>query len=51
MTGSPSRTNIETLYKQNCMLNVNKINIYLVGKFMNDIYLFIVPDIFKDAFV
>ena len=32
ITGSPPRTNNETLYKHNCMLNLNKINTYLVGK-------------------
>ena len=51
ITGSPTRTNNETLYKHNCMLNLNKINTYLVGKFTYDVYHCIVPDIFKDMFV
>ena len=51
ITGSPHRTNNEALYKHNCMLNLNKINTYLVGKFMYDVYHCIVPDIFKDMFV
>ena len=38
ITGSPPRTNNETLYKHNCMLNLNKINTYLVGNFMYDVY-------------
>ena len=50
-TGSPPRTNNETLYRQNCMLNLNKINTYLVGKFMYDVYHGIVPDIFEGMFV
>ena len=45
LTGSPPRTNNETLYKQNCMLNLNKINTYLVGKFMYDVYHCIVPQV------
>ena len=51
ITGSPPRTNNETLYKHNCMLNLNKINTYLVGKFMYDVYNCIVPDMFTDMFV
>ena len=51
ITGSPPRTNNETLYKHNCMLNLNKINTYLVGKFMYDVYNCIVPDFFTDMFV
>ena len=51
ITGSPPRTNNETLYKHNCMLNLNKINTYFVGKLMYDVYHCIVPDIFKDKFV
>ena len=50
-TGSPPRTNNETLYRQNCMLNLNKINTYLVGKFMYNVYHGIVPDIFEGMFV
>ena len=51
ITGSPPRTNNETLYKHNCMLNLNKINTYLVGKFMYDVYNCIDPDFFTDMFV
>ena len=51
ITGSPPRTNNETLYKQNCMLNLKKINTYLAGKFMYNAYHGIVPDIFEDMFV
>ena len=51
ITGSPPRTNNETFYKQNCMLNLNKLNIYLVGKFMYNVYHDIVPDIFEGMFV
>ena len=51
ITGSPPRTNNETLYKHDCMLNLNKINTYRVGKFIYDVYHCIVPDIFKDMFV
>ena len=36
-TGSPPRTNNETLYRQNCMLNLNKKNSYLVGKFVYNV--------------
>ena len=50
-TGSPPRTNNETLYRQNCILNLNKINTYLVGKFMYNVYHGIVPDIFEGMFV
>ena len=49
--GSPPTTNNETLYRQNCLLNLNKINTYLVGKFMYDVYHGIVPDIFVGMFV
>ena len=49
--GSPPRTNNETLYRKNCMLNLNKINTYLVGKFMYNVYHGIVPDIFEGMFV
>ena len=49
ITGSPSRTNNETLYKQNCILNLNTINTHLVGKFIYDHC--IVPDIFKERCV
>ena len=51
ITGSPTRTNNETLYKQNCMLNLNKINTYLVGKLMYNAYHGIVPDIFEGMFL
>ena len=51
ITGSPPRTNNETLCKHNCMLNLNKINTYFVGKFMYDVHNCIVPDIFADMFV
>ena len=50
-TGSPPRTYNETLYRQNYMLNLNKINTYLVGKFMYNVYHCIVPDIFEGMFV
>ena len=50
-TGSPHRTNNETLYRQRCMLNLNKINTYLVGKFTYNVYHGIVPDIFEGMFV
>ena len=50
-TGSPPRTNNETLYRQNCMLNLNKINTYLVGEFMYNVYHGIVPDIFEGMFL
>ena len=50
-TGSPPRTNNETLYRQNCMLNLNKINTYLVGKFMCNVHHGIAPDIFEGMFV
>ena len=45
-TVSLPKTNNETLYRQNCMLNLNKINTYLVGQFMYNVYHGIVPDIF-----
>ena len=51
ITGSPPRTKNKTLYKHDCMLNLNRINTYRVGKFMCDVYHCIVPDIFKDMFV
>ena len=38
ITESPHRTNNETLYKQNCKLNLNKISTYFVGKFMCNVY-------------
>ena len=50
-TGSPPRTNNETLYRQNCMLNLNNINTFLVGNFMYHVYHGIVPDIFEGKFV
>ena len=50
-TGSPLRTNNETLFKQNCMLNLKKINTYLVGMFMYNVYHGIVPDIFEGMFI
>ena len=50
-TGSPPITYNETLYRQNCMLNLNKINTYLVGKYLYNVYHGIVPDIFEGMFV
>ena len=38
ITGSTPRTNNETLYQHNCMLNLNKINTYPAGKFTYDGY-------------
>ena len=51
ITGSPPRTKNEILYKQNCLLNLNKINAYLVGKVMYNVCHRIVADIFEGMFV
>ena len=50
-TGLPPRTNNETFYRQNCIVNLNKINTCLVDKFMYNVYHGIVPDIFEGMFV
>ena len=51
ITGSPPRTSNDLLYKQHGMLNLKNINIFLVGKFMYNVYHGMVPPLFEGFFV
>ena len=51
VTGSSRRSNIENMYRCNGIMNLDFINTYLVGKFMNKVYHEDVPTIFDDFFM
>ena len=46
-TGSNPRRNIDAMLKESGLLNLKDINVYLVGKFMYNVYHEKVPDVFE----
>ena len=46
ITGSTPRTNTELLYNKSGLINLNDINLYLVGLFMHEIHQGNLPDVF-----
>ena len=49
--GSNPRSNIDAVFKESGLLNLKDINVYLVGKFMYNVYQEKVPDVFEGFFV
>ena len=51
MTGSNLRRNTDAMFTESELLNLKDINVYLVGKFMYNVYHEKVPDVFEGFFV
>ena len=47
ITGSPPWTSNDLLYKKHGMLNLKNINIFLMGRFMYNVYHCMVPPLFE----
>ena len=50
ITGSPRRTNTEMMYRNNNILKLDSINVYLIGQFMYKIHHKTLPYIFDNFF-
>ena len=51
ITGSTPPSNTELLYNKSGLINLNDINLYLVGLFMHEIHQGNLPDVFGEYFV
>ena len=51
ITGSNPRRNTDAMFNESGLLNLKDINVYLVGKFMYNVYHEKIPDVFEGFFV